>query len=251
MGFLSYLFYPWSLILQVVAILHYIRRRPSSYWLYIIIFLGPLGALIYLVMEALPELGVFTHTVGGFSRRKRITELQGAIEDNPSAGNFEELGEVYFEEGNFAAARQAFDKAIAARSTTPDCFYHRAICALQLGDPAAAVQDLEFVISKEPAHDFYRAAGLLAHACALSGQKERAESLFERAVSASTLSETYLNFADLLAAQGRTDEARQWAQKVINKERTMPPYLRRRERPWLNRAGDMLKRLSPQQQPAR
>ncbi len=55
MGFLSYLFYPWSLILQVIAIVHYYRTRPQMYWFYIIIFLGPLGAIIYLVVVAGPR----------------------------------------------------------------------------------------------------------------------------------------------------------------------------------------------------
>jgi hypothetical protein len=244
MGFLSYLFFPWSLILQVVAIIHYIRRRPAPYWIYIIVFLGPLGALIYLIMEVLPEIGAFSQTFSGFPRRKRIGELETAVNDNPSAGNYEELGDLYLEEGNFPQARAAYDKAIAGRASNPDCFYHRAICALQMGDAQAAVPDLEFVISKDPAHDFHRASGLLAHACALTGEKEKAETLFLDASQRSTLSETYLNFAEMLASQGRYAEARQWAQKVVDKERTMPPYLRRRERPWLRSAGEMLKKLS-------
>src|SRR5277367_207880 len=101
MGVLSSLFYPWSLILQVLAILHYIRRRPAQYWIYIIIFLGPIGALIYLIVEAAPDLGLFTQSFSSFPRNKRINELEGAIRDNPSAGNYEELGDLYFEKGDF------------------------------------------------------------------------------------------------------------------------------------------------------
>ena len=56
----------------------------------------------------------------------------------------------------------------------------------------------------------------------------------------STLSETYLNFADLLASEGRNAEAREWAQKVLDKKPTMPGYLRRRERPWFRRAKRFL-----------
>ena len=56
-------------------------------------------------------------------------------------------------------------------------------------------------------------------------------------------SETYLNFADLLASEGRNAEARQWAQKVLDKKPAMPGYLRRRERPWFRGASKMLKRL--------
>jgi hypothetical protein len=243
MGIISHLFYPWGLILQVAAIVHFIRRRPDTYWIFIILFLGPLGALIYLCVEALPDVGLARQSFKVFPRRKRIGELEIAIRDNPSAGNYEELGNLYMDDGNFQAARAAFDKAIAARADTLDTFYRRGVCALQLGDAAAAISDLERAVSKESDYDFHRAAGLLAHAYAQTGQKERAEALFRQVTVLSTLSETYLNFADLLASEGRNAEARQWAQKVLDKEPTMPGYLRRRERPWFRSARLMLKQL--------
>ena len=147
------------------------------------------------------------------------------------------------DDGRLAEARAAFDKAIAARADTPDPFYRRAVCAIQLGDGAAAVEDLERVVGQDPDYDFQRAAGLLAHAYAQGGEKEKAEALFRKVTVTSTLSETYLNFADLLASQQRNAEAREWAQKVLDKKPTMPGYLRRRERPWFRRAKDVLKRL--------
>jgi hypothetical protein len=243
MGFLSYLFYPWGFLLQGLAIVHFIRRRPDTYWIWIILFLGPLGAIIYLAVEALPDIGLVGQSFKVFPRRKRIRELEAAIRDNPSAGNFEELGDLYMDDGRIAEARKAFDRAIAARADTPDPFYRRGVCAIQMSDFAAAVPDLERVVSKESDYDFHRAAGLLAHAYAQTGQKERAESLFRHVVKISTLSETYLNFAALLASEGHGAEAREWAQKVLDKKPTMPGYLRRRERPWFRRANDFLKRL--------
>ena len=243
MGMLNYLLYPFGIVLEIVCIVHFIRRRPDMYWIYIILFLGPIGCLVYLFMVALPDMGLLNTSFGGMSRRKRLSALEVMVEDNPSAGNYEELGDLYIDEGNFPAARDAFDKAIAKRSTTTDTFYRRALCAIQLGDIPAALPDLERVVHEDPAHDFHRAEGLLAHAYAHTGQKEKAEAAFRDAVEKSTLSETYLNFADLLASQGRTAEARQWAQKVIHKDRTMPNYLRRRERKWFERADEMLKRL--------
>ncbi len=243
MGFLTHLFYPWGLLLQVLAILHFIRRRPDIYWLFIIVFLGPVGALVYLFAEALPDVGLVGQSFRAFPRRKRIRELETAILDNPSVGNYEELGDLYMDEGKLQQARNAFDKAIAAHSNTLDCFYRRGVCAIELGDAQAALPDLERVIKADPDHDFQRAAGLLAHAYAQTGQKEKAEALFRRATGTSTLSETYLNFADLLAGEGRYSEAREWAEKVLNKQATMPSYLRRRERPWFRRAKSTLKRM--------
>ncbi|HTR22696.1 MAG TPA: tetratricopeptide repeat protein [Terriglobales bacterium] len=243
MFLLSYLRSPLSLLIIGLAIFHFIRRRPDSYWLYIILFLGPIGAIIYLAVEALPDIGLLGQSFKVFPRRKRIRELEIAIRDNPSAGNYEELGDLYMDDGNITSARAAFDRAINARADTPDPFYRRGACALQLGDAAAAVPDLERVVSKEPDYDFQRAAGLLAHAYAQTGEQEKAEALFRKVTVTSTLSETYLNFADLLAANGHNAEARTWAQRVLDKKPTMPGYLRRRERPWFRRANEFLKRV--------
>ena len=243
MGILSHLFYPWGLLLQGLAIVHFIRRRPNMYWIYIILFLGAVGALIYLVVEALPDAGLVGQSFKVFPRRKRIGQLELAIRDNPSAGNWEELGNLYMDDGNLQLARTAFDKAIAARADTLDTFYRRGICALQLGDSTAALPDLERVVLKDANYDFHRAAGLLAHAYAQTGQEKKAEALFRQVTITSTLSETYLNFANLLARTGRNAEARQWAQKVLDKEPTMPGYLRRRERPSFRSARAILKRV--------
>jgi hypothetical protein len=243
MGFLSYLFYPWSLVLQVVALVHYYKRRPEMYWVYIILFLGPLGALIYLVVVALPDVKSTSSLFRGIPRGKRIGELEFAVLDNPSAQNYEELGDLYMEQGNLQLARAAFDKAIAAPYSTLDSCYRRAVCAIQLSDIPAAIPDLERVIAKEPDFDFRRAAGLLAHAYALTGENEKAEALFRKTTDVSTLSETYLYYAEFLASQGRNSEARQWAQRVLAKERAMPDYLRRRERKWFQGAHELMKRL--------
>jgi hypothetical protein len=244
MGLLSHLLYPWGLLLQGLAIVHFIRRRPEMYWIFIILFLGPLGALVYIFVEALPDIGLLRQSFKVVPRRKRISVLETMVRDNPSAGNYEELGDLYMDDGRLQLARAAFDKAIAARADTLDPFYRRGVCAIQLGDAAAALPDLERVVGKDPDYDFHRSAGLLAHAYAQTGQKEKAEALFRRATTTSTSSETYLNFAAMLASEGRNAEAREWAQKVLDKKPTMPTYLRRRERPWFRSAREMLKRLT-------
>jgi hypothetical protein len=244
MGLLTHLFYlgPWGLLLQAAAIVHFIRRRPDTYWLWIILFLGPIGALVYIFAEVLPDFGLLNQSFKAFPRRKRIRQLETAILDNPSSGNYEELGDLYLDDGKLGPARAAYDKAIAARSTTPDCFYRRGMCALLLGDAQAALPDFERVVNLDPGHDFHRAAGLMAAAYARTGQPEKADEWFRRAIEKSTLSETYLNYADFLISQGRNQEAREWALKVLAKKPTMPSYLRRRERPLFARARKTLKR---------
>lgn len=242
MGFVG-LFYSWGLVLQAIAVVHFVRRRPDTFWIWVILIGGGLGALVYIAAEVVPDLGLLRGALQGYARRRRVRELEAAILDNPSVGNHEELADLYLEEGRFASARALYDKVITPRTTALDPFYRRGIAALELNDFDAAVSDLDRVVSQDPKYDFHRAIGLLAHACSRAGQSGRAAQLFERATAISTLSETYYNYATFLLAERRIDEARDWAQRILAKKPTMPSYLRRRERPWFRKAAALIKQL--------
>jgi hypothetical protein len=233
----------WGIILQGIAIVHFIRRRPETYWLFIILIGGWLGALVYIAVEVIPDASLLRTEFQIFPRRRRIRELECAILDNPSAGNYEELGLLYLDDGDFARARACYDRAISARTDSIDSFYRRGVAEAALSDFAAAVPDLERAVSADPGYDFHRAKGLLAHAYAQTRQPEKAEAMFQQATSISTISETYYNYALFLQSLGRIAEAREWAQKILDKRPTMPAYQRRRERPWFRKAYALLTRL--------
>jgi hypothetical protein len=243
MGLLFFFFHWWSLLLQGVAIVHFIRRRPDTYWIFVILFLGWVGAAVYIVAEVIPDAGLLRGSFQVFPRRRRIRELEQAILDNPSAGNYEELGLLYLDDGDFAKARGCYDRSISQRTDSVDPFYRRGVAEVELGDFAAAVPDLERAMAADPTYDFHRGIGLLAHAYAETGQTEKAGKLFEQATKISTSSETYYNYALFLQAQGRADEARQWVQKIIDKRATMPGYQKRRERGWFRKAYGLMARL--------
>ena len=210
------------------------------------ILVHPLGALVYIAVEVIPDAGLLRSSFQVFPRRRRIHELERAILDNPSAGNYEELGQLYLDDGNFARARAAYDKAISSRTDHADPFYRRGIAEIELEDFAAAVPDLERAVTSDPDYDFHRAKGLLAWGYAQTGQTEKADAMFREAVRISTISETYYHYALFLQTQGRNAEAREWAQKILDKRPTMPGYLRRRERPWFRKASALLVKLRVQ-----
>ena len=243
MGF-SDLFWPWGFVLQGLALVHFFRRRPEGYWFFVIMFLGALGALIYFVVEVAPDFDLLRATFQKRARQRRLTELNQIVQENSAIGNIEELADLSFDEGQFAKARELYDKVLkSSQVTSVDPYYRRGLSALGLGDAAAAVLDLEHVVASEPKYDTYRATGLLAHAYALAGQTQQAETQFQSATGISTLSETYYNYAAFLLSQQRPAEAREWAQKILAKKSTMPRFARRRERPWFNRATALLKKI--------
>jgi hypothetical protein len=237
------LFYPWGFLLQALALFHFIRRRPDTFWLWVILIGGGLGALVYIVAEVVPDAGLLRGSLHAYGRRRRIRELEAAILDNPAIGNREELADLYLEERKYARARDLYDSIISPRTDSLDPFYRRGLAAMGLDDHRAAATDLEHVVSRDPKYDFHRAIGLLAHALARTGEPQRAEVLFQQATAISTLSETYYNYASFLAAQGRASEAREWALKILAKKPTMPRYLRRTERPWFRKAAALIKRV--------
>jgi hypothetical protein len=241
-SFLFFAFSWWGILLRVVAIVHFIRRRPDFFWLWIILFHW-VGALVYIVVEVIPDAGLLSTSFQAFPRRRRIHELERAILDNPSAGNYEELGLLYLDDRNFSRARACYDKAISSRTDHADPFYRRGVAEIELGDFLAAVPDLERAVNSDPNYDFHRAKGLLAHAYAQTGQPDKAEPLFLQATKISTNSETYYHYALFLQGQGRIEDARKWAQNILDKKPTMPGYLRRRERPWFRKAQALLIRL--------
>lgn len=228
-GFFS--FGTFGILLMVLALMHWVKTRPDTYWIFIILFLGPIGSVIYLVVEALPQMRD-PDLFKVFPRRRRIRELQGIVQDNPSAGNYEELGQLYIDDGKWQKARDAYNRAISARTDSPDPFYRRAVAEIELGDYQAAVPDLERVMQSDRTYDFQRAAGLLAHAYAKTGQPERAAELFAEAMKTSTLTETQFHYAEYLAQQGRKAEAKDMLQRILAKRRTQPGFLKRRERKW-------------------
>jgi hypothetical protein len=242
-AFLSY-----GLILQVLAIIHFIRRRPSTFWLFVIVFLGGLGALIYILFEVLPDIALLQQSFAAFPRRKRIRHLETVILDNPSVGNYEELADLYLDDRKFERARDLFDRAIELRGCSEDAYYRRALARVELGDLARALPDIERVVAGDPKYDFYRAPGLLAHVYANVGRSGEADALFRKTTEVSTLSETYYNYAAFLLNEQRYDEAREWARRLLAKKATMPGYLRRRERPWFRKASALIKKL-PKQAP--
>ena len=237
------LFYPYGFILQAIALLHFARRRPDGFWLWVIILGGGLGAFVYILAEVIPDIGLLRGSLEVFPRRKRIKYLEAAILDNPSIGNYEELGDLYLEDGQYQKARDCFDRVITPRTDSADPFYRRALAALALNDFQSAAADLTRVVDLDPKFDYHRAAGLLAHTLGQIGRHDEAAARFTDVTQISTLSETQFNYAAFLASTGRTSEAREWAQRVLAKKPTMPAYMRRRERPWFRKAAALIKRL--------
>jgi hypothetical protein len=242
MGLLGH-FFSYGLIFQIAALVHFVRRRPDTFWLWIILFFGGLGSLVYLVVEAAPDLALLGGSYRPLYNSKRMRQLEWLVRENPAPDNYEELGTLYSHAKRWTEARECFNRAIATGISSIDAFYRRGLCAAALSDYPAAAADFEHVVLEQANYDFYRAATSLAKCYARLGNLEKAGALFEQVTRCSTLTEAQLEYAEFLSAQGREPEALQWVERILAKSATMPRFQRRIERPLFRQAVALRKTL--------
>ena len=246
MGFFSHLFYPWGFIVQIAALVHFFwRRRASFVWLWVIFIGGFVGAAAYLIVEVFAEADIFRAALAKRARKERIALVEAHLVSNPSVANFEELGELYWDEKNFAKARDAFNRAVGTGTDATRTFYRRGLCSLELGETAVAVTDLEYAFHTDPKLDFYRGGMFLARAYAAAGRDADAARVFAEAMRHTSTPEMLYSYAAFLGSQNRKDEAREWLNRLEETKRTAPRFVRRVDRAWFNKGKALMKELGP------
>lgn len=233
----------YGLLFQVAAVIHWSRKRPEAFWLFIIIIGGIIGALAYFLIEGLPDFRNVQRTLRGPARRKRVHVLRAMVIENPSAGNYEELGELLLEEKRYREARDAFDRALSVRTDSIDPFYRRGIAECELREDEAAVADLRRVTAADWKYDFSRAASLLGQALARLGRTEEAMAVFDRIAQSATGAEPLVSAAEFFAGHGRPADALEIASGIAMRDATMPAYQKRRDRVWLRQAKALQRSL--------
>jgi hypothetical protein len=79
--------WPWGFVLQALALVHFLRRRPEGYWFFVIMFLGWPGAVVYLVIEVAPDFDLLRAMFQKRARQRRIGELNHIVQENSAIGN--------------------------------------------------------------------------------------------------------------------------------------------------------------------
>ena len=244
MGDILGFYFNWGILLQIGCVIHFVRRRPNTYWLWIILMFGPLGSLAYILVEVIPDAGLLRGSFEVFPRRRRIRQLERIIIDNPSSGNLEELADLYLEDeqaGQGARALRPRDHAAhrvdrsvlsprprRAGARRPARRRRRLLARRHRGSRSTTS-------TAPPACWPTSAPGSGIARMPRPGSSRRPPCPRPRSWRSTTPSSS--------SRRKRPEEARQWAQRVLDKKATMPRYLARRERPWFRRAKAVLKRL--------
>lgn len=234
-----YFFLP---LLTLAAAVVCARRGDWMPWIFVILFTGPIGATIYLIV-----------TFGGFQARslaERRTSSRGALDkaraDAPrvdSAGAWEELAAVAFDRGRFAEAAQAAERALAKQPGGLEGQYLLGRALAASGRATDAVAPLEAVVARKPDHANGEAMFALASARRASGDLAGARRELERLAERTSRADFLHALAEVQLANGDRAAARATLQRIVDESVFVPKFVRARVRPWVWRAKWRLFRL--------
>jgi len=237
-----------SIAVQVLLIIHVVRTGRNQLWIWVLIFLPLAGPIAYLAVEILPELfrsRAARRTARGFKRALDPEADLRRYESEARVAGHVASRQRYAEE---LVRHQRYDEAIGQyREALTGLYEHDPNLMLGLaeaqfskGDARAARATLDDLIRLNP--EFRSPAGHLLYARALEAEGDVSKALEEYKVLAPSYpgAEAAVRYAQLLLAQGRTEEARQVARELLEQARIAPGHYRRAQRPWLEAAQRLL-----------
>lgn len=235
----------WSIgvLFQVLMVVHFIRNRPAFYWLFVIFFFGPIGAVVYFVVEVMPGMRWKLPVIERWERRRRKQWYEKLVRESPSQEALGQLAAIYAAEGSHARAIELYGEALDRDAGDEDSRYGRALSSIKLREYEAAIADLQAIIDVEPYYKMHQAQIALARCYESVDRQQDAAVVYRAILDRNPVSAANYGLGKILASQGETQQARQLMEEVISKQTGLPRYLRRQERPWVARAKKLLRTL--------
>jgi hypothetical protein len=247
MHYLPYLYESPLFIFQAALTIWMIvdasRRGVEYYWYWLILAFQPFGAWAYFFVYKLQDFrGGSNRLTGLFHRPPSLDELKHRADQAPTITNRLELAERLEDKGMFPEAVPHLEAILDREPDHARALYLLAQARRGQGKPAESVPLLQKIVTRHPGWEEYAAWYLLIDCCREAGDAagavDRCRELTKLAVS---LEHTCLLAEHLLAA-GDTAEAKAVVERALGEYRYATGFSRRRDRRWVGRAKQLLKR---------
>jgi len=206
-----------SLAMSILLCWHAVRTGRDSMWLWIILMLQPLGGLVYIALNIVPDIfgGATARKISTAAREtldphREYREAKAACEDTPTVRNQSRLATAAMHMGHFAEAERLYGAAAqGVHADDPVLLLGRANALLELDRPAEALEVLE-KLGNDAAHGRTPAAAMaLGRAYDALGRVQEADTAFQWAAERLPGFEGLARYAAFMARHGRRDEARE------------------------------------------
>ncbi len=236
--------YLLSLAISVGLIVHVFKTGRNFLWITVLVFIPVAGAIAYFIVEILPEIrnsraaqrtvrGV-KHTIDPTRELRRAADVAKISGDVASKQRY---ADELLRNGRAAEAVEVYRECLTGLfATDPKLLEGMAHAQFAALDPSGARTTLDNLIASNP--DFKSADGHLLYARSLAAEGNTAKAIEEYTVLASYYpgAEAAVRYAELLAANGRRDDARQVLQELLDRAKVAPDHYRKAQRTWLDQA---------------
>jgi hypothetical protein len=238
-----------SLLISILLCVHVVRTNQQYFWIFVILFLGPLGCIVYVVAVILPDLfgGTRAKRVGMAARDaldpgREYRLSKAALDESPTVHNRMRLAAAAAQMGRHAEAEQLYAEAAQGiHADDPALLLGRANALIELGRAPEALPLIDKLIEEQAA----RSPGVaLAQARVYEalGRFAEADSAYQFAAGRLPGLEALARYAAFLANTGRRQEAADHLAEIDRRIERSNPQFRRESRPWRDLAAQALAR---------
>ena len=234
------------MVVLFLLLWHSWKRYGLSYWLFVIFFFQPLGAILYGVIHfndivrGAANSGRAGHGLFGVGLRARIQKAEQQMRYAETEALRAELAVLYYEDKRFDDCVRMFAPILAKDAQNEEALYYSALSLLAKEDRAGALPLLERLMQKNKKFRFGQAwlayAGCLAHA----GQAEKALEEYRLVTRAFPRPLTEFAYAQALAGAGKQDKAREVLEEMLATCDSAPAE----DRTWVRQGRGLLKTLA-------
>jgi tetratricopeptide (TPR) repeat protein len=245
----AYLSHPLFLVFWAFALWMVVDalRRQEWLWVVLILLFTVISAPLYfvLVYRRPRSAGSFWGVIPFVSDRDRarMQTLEQQIRHLDRAHHHLELGEIYYQRGQWDRALNCFLKAMEREPEDREARARLGQCLLRLDRAPEAKPILQSVCAEDPEHDYGETLMALAECQMKLGEKTAAIASWRQVLERHTYTRARVLLGELLLETGQPDAASRELELALAEEVHAAEFQRERDRVWLNRARSLLERL--------
>lgn len=242
----SYLYYI-PIALQVVCVLHCLRRGNENKWIWIIIFLPVIGCIIYFFSEILTgrEIDQVTSGMGSvFNPGGSVRKLEEQLRFSDTFHNRVALADAYLATGNTESAIALYEQSLTGVFTENEHVLKQLIIAYAKVNRYTDIIPLAKRMYASPQFARSRIHMLYAMALEHTGNPSLAEKEFKTMNSRFAYFEARYQYALFLLRAARDEEAKDILDAMIHEGGHLSSRERRANQLWINKAKEELRRSS-------
>jgi hypothetical protein len=247
MFFFSNYYYYIVIGLQAICAIHCMRKGNQQKWLWLIIFLPLVGALIYIFTE------MFTHRevqqvqsglTSVFNPGGRISKLEENLRFSDTFNNRIALADAYLANGLTDKAISLYESSLTGAFTENEYVLTKLVYAYFDKQRYADLVTIVQKIYKLPQFARSRAHMLYALALEKEGKPDLAEKEFLHMKARYSYFESRYHYGLFLVRANRQEEAYTVFGDIVDEFRHLSSREKRYSQPWFNKAKDELKKMA-------